>query len=526
MKQLITLVLFAIATQLSAQVEIGEYQIKNMDVNTEFSDFGTSFYKDGKVIFAAPRQHSIIQSVWKDNGQPFLDIFEGKILEDGQIADKKKVKAKVNSKYHEGGVVFTKDNSEVYFTSNNFFDKKAIKDSTGYNNLQLYKAMVNEKGQWVNVIKLPFNDDQFSTGLPALSVDEKKLYFVSDRPGTLGETDIFVVDILEDGTYSNPKNLGPNVNTPKKEMFPYIAKDNVMYFASEGHDSKGGLDVYAIKKYKKAYSEPYNLSPVNSGKDDFAFIIKDNNKGYFSSDRSGGKGDDDIYNFVASKDIKFICKTDIYGIAKDAETGGLIPEAKVILLDADNNVIETTTADVNAKYSFKDVYCDKDYILKVEKEGFLSDKDMYNIAARIDDNSPIETEVFLKKEFKKVKENLIINLNPIYFAFDKWNILPEAALELDKVVDVMNKYPNITIEAGSHTDSRANNDYNDRLSQKRAQSTLDYIVSKGISKDRITAKGYGETQLVNQCSDGVPCSKADHQLNRRTEFKVIQTTQD
>lgn len=510
---------------LFSQTTPGKYTVKSVKINTKDSEFGTTFYGKGKVVYAAPKDNAVItRTVWSENKQAFLDLYIGTITEDGEIEGKQRVLGDVNNKFHEGIVSFTKDLKMVYFDANNYTSKnKAKKDSTGMVNIQLYKADVGSNGAWTNVVKLPFNSDEFSTGHPALSLDDKKLYMISDRPGSIGKTDIYVVDINDDGSYSNPKNLGPRINTEDREMFPFISDENILYFSSDGHPGYGDLDVFASKIFDNTVSEPINLEDkVNSKKDDFAYIIDDTkHKGYFSSNRKGGKGDDDIYGFVASPPLYIDCNQAIAGIVRDKDTQELLPGAIVILQDDQGIQLASTTSNENdASYSFE-ADCDTKYKIVATSQGYLREELDIKTVNDIDAD-PLQTNVDLAPELIVVNEKIMININTIYFDFDKWNIRPDAAKELDKVIAVMKEHPSMLIEGGSHTDSRATEAYNERLSAKRAKASMDYIIAGGIDASRITSKGYGEMQLVNNCSSFVKgCTRAQHQLNRRTEFVIV-----
>ena len=519
MKNIITLICLMISvTFVVAQTTPGEYTIKNIDINTKNSDFGTAFLGKDRIIFAAPSENTmIVNKVWNENGQKFLDLYVGTITEDRQVINKKRMLGDVNTKYHEAGVAISKDLKTVYFTSNNFYEKKYLTDSSGVNNLQIFRAKLDAGGKWILKEKLSFNNTEYSVGHPALSHDDKKLYFVSDMPGSYGKTDIYVVDIKEDGTFSEAKNLGPKINTIEKEMFPYIGKDNILYFSSNGHPGYGELDIFASKIFDNSVSQPINLDePVNSYHDDFAFIIDDQrDRGFFSSNRKEGKGDDDIYSFLASPGLYIHCEQVITGVIRSESSGDLLPGAKVVLLDEDGTEISTTTADSSGSYVLTGALCDTDVTVIASMERYLNDEHEITTVNDID-AAPYLLNFNLPDQFISNR----VNINTIYLDFDKFDIRPDAAKELNKVVQVMNEYPELLIEAGSHTDSRGKDSYNMKLSERRAKSTVDYIVSKGISADRIEYKGYGETQLVNQCSNGVKCSKEEHQLNRRTEFTI------
>lgn len=528
MRRIITLSFLLLAYLLGAQSTPGKHSIRLLKVNTKNSDFGVNFYGDDKVVFASPTEKvTIVRRTWAGNDQPFLDLFLGDIDSTGQIINKRPLRGDVNRKQHEATVTFTKDLKTVYFTGNNYDEKgKSIKGADGFDNIQIYKANVQDVNVWTDVVKLPFNNDNFSTGSPTLDKDEQKLYFVSDRPGSIGKTDIWVVDILPDGEYGEPVNLGPKINTEEREMFPHIDQDNMLIFSSNGHPGFGNLDLFAAMIYDNSVSEPINLGePLNSPQDDFAYILRNREVGYFSSNRKEGKGDDDIYSFRVDEPIFIECLQTITGVVKDKDTGELLPGALVSILDSDGNQLQMTAAtEDNAMYSF-DVPCNSDYTLVATKENYLKLEEPVRTVN--DTGAPaINQDLEMEAEFRALGNEVLVNIDVIYFDFDKWNIRPDAAEELDKVVEVMNKYPQMKIHATSHTDSRGTKRYNQKLSERRAKSTVEYIVSKGISADRITSEGKGESELVNKCSDGVRCSREEHQLNRRTNFTVQEKTID
>jgi len=376
MKNQITLFLLFISIVLYAQNTPGEYTVENVKTNTRSSDFGTAFFGKGKVVFAAPKKgiSTMDNSVWdNNNNQPYLDLFVGEINENGEIINKQKMPGDINSKYNEGVVSFTKDKKTVYFSANNYIKKKYRTDSSGTNNIQIFKATINKNGDWSNLKMLPFNSNYFSTGHPALNIDDTKLYFVSDRPGSMGKTDIFVVDVYEDGTYSEPRNLGSKINTSEREMFPFISDDNILYFSSNGHPGKGELDVFASKIFDNTVSEPINLeTPVNSNKDDFSYIIDDSkDKGYFSSNRDGGKGDDDIYSFTVSPPIYIECQQAISGVVKDINTNEILPGVLIELFDEQGNELNSFISKLNdASFSFEQP-CNGTYKLIGSLEGYL-----------------------------------------------------------------------------------------------------------------------------------------------------------
>lgn len=522
MKKITLIILLFCAFQINAQDV--NYSIKNISENTKLADFGVTYYGENSAVFASSRKDKSIRSrKWYLNKQPYLELFKGTMEAEGEIVNVERFSETINSKYHESNVAFTKDLKTVYFSRDNYIDKKAKKDTEGWVLIQLYKATIGDNGEWINIQSLPFNNDNYSTGHPVLNDKENKLYFTSDRPGGFGATDIYVVDVNKDGSYGEPINLGPNVNTRRKEMFPFIDENNVLYFSSNGYeDSKGQLDIYATKIIASEAIEPaVNLgSPINSKGDDFAFVKKSGEKwGHFSSNREGGKGDDDIYYFEELAPIKFDCNQVVEGVVREKDSGALLPGALVILYGKNGEKVESIIADKYASFSFI-VDCETAYKIVGTKENYDEDSQEFVTS----DDRDLELAIGLTiapSEFITVRGQLMVNINPIYFDLDKSDIRKDAAMELEKVVRIMNKYPNIKIALGSHTDSRASDKYNWDLSNRRAKSSLEWIISKGIDASRITGEGYGETKLVNKCSNGVRCSEAEHQLNRRTEFVIL-----
>lgn len=504
------------------------YRIKNLDVNTKYSDFGVSYYGGDAVYASSKHEYNKSQKNWT-NGQPYLDLYRGAIDGTGEIVDSELFSNTIDTKYHESNAVFTKDLKTVYFTRNNYFDNYYGKDSLGWNNLKMYRADISENGDWTNITPMPFNNDNYSVGHPALSPDESKLYFTSDMPGSMGGTDIFVSDIYSDGSYGSPKNLGSEVNTFGKEMFPYVSKDNNLYFSSDGRGGLGGLDVYMYPLNYASGSAIHLPAPINSPKDDFSFIIDtDKKNGYFSSNRAGGRGDDDIYYFDELKPLEAVkCMQVISGTVRDKSNGALLPGSLVTLYKG-NNKLESVIVGADAAFKFTEMDCETTYRLTGDKDRYASDQE--TVTTTKEAGLDLGLDLKLAPNAAEIAENkrlddcqyALDNINTIYFDLDKYYIRPDAAIELEKIVKVMNKCKDIDIIAGSHTDSRASHAYNVTLSENRAKSTKDYLVSRGIAAGRITPKGYGETQLLNRCSDGVKCSEAEHQINRRTEFVIVR----
>jgi outer membrane protein OmpA-like peptidoglycan-associated protein len=491
--------------------------LENLPVNTEFSDFG-SFIHDNKMYFAsASSLDKTKEYTW--NKEPFLDLFQVTINQKAdslEFGETNLIKAsKVNSDYHEASIAITNDGKTMYFTRDNVTRKNKLNfDKKGTTHLKIYKATLIENS-WEDIKELPFNDEVYSTGHPALSPDNKKLFFVSNRQGGYGQTDIYEVDILEDNKFGNPKNLGPKINTEGREMFPFISKDSTFYFSSDGHLNLGLLDIFKSNIIKDSIAEPQNLgAPYNSGYDDFAFFIDSsskNKRSYLSSNRPGGKGNDDIYTAYFTE-----CSQIIKGVTRDKKTNEILGNTTVKLIDETGKIIKEIFTGEKGAYEF-DVECNKKHTVIGDVAAYSEDK----IEINTDDKNGTVTEQDLFLE-SLIKGNQIV-IKPIFFDFNKWNIRTDAKYELENIVDVLRVNPTMVIKIEAHTDSRGRDKFNMKLSDKRAKSTKDYILSRGISPDRIeSAIGYGETQLLNKCSNGVKCTEAEHQLNRRSYFYIIK----
>lgn len=502
-----------------------KFVLENLyELNTPFSDFGVTEYQN-TILFSSPRKlKEISTDVNERSSGNYLDIYQINV-DDIYLKDQKERFSKnVNAKFHESSISFSPDNSVMYFTRNNYNYGKYKVDGRGYINLKIYKSeFINNR--WQNITELPFCSDHYSVGHPSVSKDGKLLYFVSDMPGSLGKTDLFVVKINTDGSFGRPKNLGATINTRGREMFPFIADDNTLYFSSDGHLGKGNLDIFESKMIHQEFQSPVNLeAPFNSKSDDFAFSINpEKTAGYLSSNRKEGKGDDDIYRFEKVEDEPEDCFQVVSGTVRNLKFHKYLPFAKLVLRDAENNIIKNTTADEFGRYSFQ-LPCNQYYVITGSKELYKPDTKNF----KTDNSLTVDLDLEIIEDFvyNKNKE-IIIKINDIYFDYDKWNIRPDAARELDHIIAVMNKYPNIIVTSTSHTDARGTKYYNESLSQKRADASVDYIIYGGISPDRISGKGYGESRLTNKCVDDdfhfnrVFCSEKQHQANRRTAF-VIQ----
>ncbi|PQJ21598.1 OmpA family protein [Tenacibaculum sp. SG-28] len=493
--------------------------IHNLSINTEFSEF-SGFMQNDFFYFSSTRPDAQNKKLYAWNNQPFLNIYQSRqiYVNDNSILDAGDVKkvTTLSSKFHESNPVFTNDGSTVYFTRDNNDGKRLKGGKRRVANLKIYKAKKGSKG-WGRVEELPFNNDEYSSGHPALSADEKTLYFSSDKPGGFGETDLYKVSINSDGSYSEPENLGKAINSEGKELFPFIGANNMLYFASDGHVGLGGLDIFEVS-LEENNKGPVNLGvPINGPRDDFGFVSNEAKLvGFFSSNREGGKGDDDIYSFKI-----YYCNASIRGIVTDAKTGLPLKSATINLMDQSGVILAQSYSKNNGSYLFSNVDCDKYYNITASKEDYKSIQHLNEYVSK--------ENVKVKKDFTitplVVDDQIVIN--PIYFAYDLHTITEEAEYELEHIVSVMNNHPNMIIKIESHTDSRGSRSYNKTLSDKRAKATRDYIVSRGISADRIeSAIGYGEVQLLNDCGDDnqSKCSEEEHAKNRRSYFIIVSDT--
>ncbi|QSS97529.1 OmpA family protein [Psychroflexus sp. ALD_RP9] len=513
------------------EMQSGKFSLDTININSELSDFAPKVINDTLLIFASNRkQASSVQRIHEWNNEPYLDLYKVSLNDSlkpsGNVTRLPDV---LNSKFHESSAVITKDGKTIYFTRNNFTKNKFGKSAKGYNYLKLYKSTLKQDGVWSDPVELPFNSDEYSVAHPCLNPEENKLYFASDMPGTKGMSDIFYVDIDSDGSYSKPINLGDKINTEFKENFPYVDEDNLLYFSSNGHIGLGGLDVFvSVIKKDGTYGDVFNVGrPVNSPKDDFSLYLNTKTKqGLFASNRDGGVGGDDIYILNQTDKLITNCTQYLSGYISTTNSEEGINEVKVELFDENLKLIETTLTDSQGNYKF-DVDCDKRYVVRVSKDGFSTIEDLVktgsNYEGELNQNFEVNkgSELGVTKASKGDDLKDLLQLDPIYFDLDEANIRPDAEVELQKVIAVLRQYPKMKIDIRSHTDSRAGDAYNKILSDKRAKSAMAYITTKGVNSTRISGRGYGETQLVNRCSNGVNCSEAEHALNRRAEFIIL-----
>lgn len=598
------------------------FSLENLSLNSAAADFGGYYTPQGNEVYlvSARKNGAFVKKEWSWDAKGFLDLYRVSVGKDGQLGTPDRV-THVNTRFHEGPLAFSPDGSYVYYTRNNTSSGKARRDEQQIQNLKLYIARVDENGKWVDEIEFPYNSANYSVGHPAITADGKTLYVVSDKPGGMGGADIYQVAILENGAFGEMINLGNAINTEGQEMFPYVDGNGRLFFATDGRPGLGGLDVFVAFTNADGMGNVQNLGiPVNSQYDDFAFsMASDFKTGFLSSNRSGGKGGDDIYAVQLIRPLQF--GVTIKGTAKDRKDE-VVPFAVIELLDDSGNTIETVIADENGRYSFEaefernyslegskesyfdgknkastftneqvvfvDVVLEKDpglslyalitdnktgkplegvkvnlvdnmsnksknivttetgdfrealfgkklndrgsYNLVLQREGYFSKTVTYNVLFDVPGEYDIHANLDLgmDPEVKDLSE--MIQINPINFDLNKYNIRPDAAAELDKIVEIMNKYPNLVIELGAHTDCRGSETYNMKLSDKRAKASAEYIKKRITNPERIDGKGYGESRLLNDCAcEGTvksDCSEEEHQKNRRTEFRVISTGDD
>ncbi len=573
------------------------YKVSNAEVNTEGPDLGAAFFGPNSVVFASSGVESAaVKRSWSFTGGDFLDLFVADRVAGGALTAPELLSRSLNSKFHEATASFSNDGLQIYFT-------RGVEPSYGNRTqkpiLKIFRATL-AGSDFVNIEPLPFNSDQFNVAHPSMSKDGTKLFFASDMPGGFGGYDIYEVE-YDRGFWGRPKNLGPTINTEGNETFPFIHESNTLFFASDGHVGLGGLDIFKVSYVRGQWRGVENMKkPLNSPKDDYAFVTDSAMAfGYFSSNRPGGVGGDDIYAFLYDEqgevyalngqvidqndftvpgvtvyiknsegavlgrsvtdedgyftftinrqeqytlmteggtysqteinvpvypagDVKNISvrvdKNNLVakGIIREVGTSIKLAGVEVSLTKASSQQIQKTVTGPEGKFTFI-LDPNATYTVKAAKPGFMAKSKVFSTAGA-DVNRAIQIDDLY---LDRIRVNQIIEIPNVYYELGSWDITAQASKQLDKVVEFMNDNPSVTIELSSHTDSRGDNNFNMELSQKRAQSAVDYIISRGVGLDRIIARGYGEDKIKNKCVDGVPCSEAEHKVNRRTEIKVV-----
>jgi outer membrane protein OmpA-like peptidoglycan-associated protein len=599
-----------------------KFSIANLDINTEDSDFGSYFYNN-KFFFLSNRpQNPYVKNIWQWSENRFLDLYVAEFNQDNVLRNSKVFTKRVNTKFHEGPLTYTVDGKKVFFTRNNIAKGYERRDQKGIQNLKIYIADIDENGNWFNEKEFEYTSKDYSIGHPCISNDGKYLYFVSDMPGGFGGADIYRVAISDNYRFGKPENLGKTINTEGHEMFPFINNENLLFYSSDGHLGLGGLDIFVgIPDSNLDFNRIINAGKlINSSRDDFAFIMtKDNMNGFFSSNRIGGKGEDDIYSFKLDKPYKI--GIELKGTVNDIVTDDFFVGIEVFLKDSTGKIIETAITNDKGEFSFN-LDENKTYFIESSKEKYstsknlVSTKNLYEssiqsnlkiakipdvaIYCLVSDNltkkplkgvnlkineinskerilsvlTPISGDVYQEMEDLKIGDELnyeitiskpgyltktvtfkhyidqpgvinihefidlsiglmtvggdlakLIDVKPIYFDLGKFYIRPDAQIELNKIIKVMNEYPNMVVELGSHTDCRSSKAFNLKLSDNRAKASATYIKARISKPERIYGRGYGESKLINDCSceDKIVsrnCSEEEHQENRRTEFII------
>ena len=485
-------------------------RLESIDLNSAYSDFGTAF-RGKDVVFSSTRPLAESNKTHNWTGQPFSNLYQASIDEQGAVTSVVLLDGPFNADIYESTPVFSNDGKTMYFTQSQVIDDSQMtKDQTV--RLKIVRATLLENNQWGDFLDLPINDLAYSTAHPALNSQGDRLYFSSDRPGTFGASDLWYVVVAGDSLVGEPINLGPEINTISKETFPFIDSENRLYYSTDGLAGMGGLDVYSVALEQNPTVIEHLSAPVNSVMDDFGFIYDHTaQKGYLTSNRNGvDSKDDDIFKIIG------LCESSTTGRVYDAEDNTSVLGALVQLLDEDNQVLGSQVVSSNGEFAFETT-CAQSYRIVVTAKSY----DPNEVSFMTPEVSSIsDFPIPMKYIAPCPKDDLgcLLKLQPIYFDFDRYNIRPDAAIELQKILIQLQEIPEINMHIESHTDSRGEDAYNLALSDKRAAATMAWFIDKGIAKERLSAKGYGEEQLVNECSNGVKCTEKEHLLNRRSMF--------
>ncbi|WKN30418.1 OmpA family protein [Porifericola rhodea] len=500
-------------------------KISNLNVNTRAYEFAPAYFQKG-IVFASSRpREGRSASNYKWDNTPFLDIYYAPYYRGGRFMELIPFDNAINSSMHEGAMSFNNNYTRIIFTRNNYFEHKKGRSEQRVNKLKMYMAERDSDNKedkppysWKNIEEFPFNSDQYSVGDPSSNASFTQIIFTSDMPGSLGGTDLFVT-YYKHGQWSTPENLGPDFNTEGNERTPFLHEDGRIFFASDGRDGLGGLDIYVATPTNNGYTVRNMGYPINSPRDDFGLIIdKAAKSGYFSSNREESLGLDDIYAFSIQEipeAEKQEIQLNVCIEVREKDTDSLMANVSVHMMNVEAGSSRTFTTDENGQLCTQ-LRPEQEYVIKAEKATFLSD--CFRMQTQYAEHTDLKAAHPLYLEKLKVEQKF--TYENVYFDLDDFSIREDAAAELDKIVAFIKSHPGILVELSSHTDSRATNMYNEALSLKRAKSSREYIISQGIAPEVITAKGYGEYMLVNDCNDGVPCTEEQHQQNRRTEIRI------
>jgi outer membrane protein OmpA-like peptidoglycan-associated protein len=506
------------------------FEMRNVSLNTIGSEMGPAFYKD-QFIFSSTSIGTKSTASYKWNELPFLNMYSAKINETtGDLSFPQPFAPKLKTSYHDGPVSFDQEKDIIYFTRNSFVKGKTSKSREGVVNLKIFQGKL-EEGNWKMTGSFRYNSDEYSVGHPSVTKDGSVLYFASDMPGGYGKSDIYF-SVFSNGQWSKPFNVGPKINTEGNEFFPFISGDGVLYFSSDAHGGLGALDIYFSVPERGVFNSIENLGyPVNSSKDDFGFALDSTGmKGYLSSNRLGGKGNDDLY-FLKILRVPVI----IRGVIRDRDTKDILTDATVNVIDENGKTIQTTITRTDGQFEFE-VNKGQEYILNVTKEFYFENEKPVSTGT-LRPNDEVYSEIFLEEKIEESDDNSpapismeeeggeslqVIEIEYLNYELDKSDVGKEMMATLDKLISLLVEFPDLEIRIESHTDSRGSDEYNMLLSKKRARAAFDYAVSKGIDPNRLLYQGYGETRLLNNCGNGVPCAEEQHEVNRRSIVKVVR----
>ncbi|WP_410878049.1 OmpA family protein [Myroides sp. DW712] len=503
------------------------YEVEALELNSAYSDYGAAIYKD-QLIYTSARNSAEVSgnNVHKWTNEAYTSLYASRIKNDGTFDEPQLFFMGDGKDSNQSTAVFTSDGKTMYFTQNATATNDEVQQHKFKNAwLQLFQSTMQEDGTWSKPLALSINDPKANNAHPALTPDGKWLYFVSDRRGSIGQSDLYRVAIQEDGSFAQVENLGQQINTEGRETFPFISSDYMLYFSTDGRPGLGGLDIFMAKiNVDGSFGTVTNIGePMNSPADDFGYYFDPKTqKGFVSSNRIGESGGDDIYFVQEKKEV--VCTQSIEGWVFHATTREALAAATITVYDATYTQLDQIQANEEGRFTLTDLDCGKKYRFKAEATGFQTKEVAHTTGYQLQAVEQVEIGLEPLQETIAEEDDLFkkLNLQPIYFDFDKADIRPDAAAELAQVVEVLKLYPNIKLDVRSHTDSRGNDAYNMKLSDRRAKATMQWMIKQGIDPSRISGRGYGETQLINACKNGVPCTKEQHQENRRSEFIIIK----
>jgi outer membrane protein OmpA-like peptidoglycan-associated protein/tetratricopeptide (TPR) repeat protein len=504
------------------------YEILNTAINTIGSDLGAAFYED-RLVFSSTSIGTKAGATYKWNELPYLHMYSAKINPYGDLSSVEPFAPKLKTAFHDGPVSIDQKQDIIYFTRNNIVKGKTSSSREGVVNLKIFLGKL-EDGEWKLIGSFRFNSNEYSVGHPSIDKTGTVLYFASDMPGGYGKSDLYF-SVFSNGQWSKPFNLGPKINTEANEFFPFISGDGVLYFASDGHGGLGGLDIYFSVPERGVFNSIENLGyPVNSSRDDFGLALDSTGmKGYFASNRPGGKGNDDLY-FLKIKRVPVI----IRGVVKDRETRDVLSDATISVINESGNTVLTSVTRTDGQFEFE-VNKGQQYIINVTRENYSESEKTIGTAS-LRPNDEVYSEIFLEEQIdetqlgpepKSMEEEdgkalQVIDIEYLNYDLDKSDVRTDAKLALDHLIAMLKEYPDLEIRIESHTDSRGSDEYNMLLSKKRARAAFDYVVSKGIDPNRLLYQGYGETRLLNKCANVVDCTEEEHEVNRRSIVKVVR----